>query len=89
MYLGYVSTKIITLTVLKLLTFLRTPLQQAGHWVDARLIPDEVYANLECKGLLLDAGATSFFDEQIGSAWTEALQFGDAVSLFWMIIDFD
>jgi hypothetical protein len=82
MFLGYVSTKPIPLMVLKLLTFLRTPLQQAIHPGDKRLSPDEKYSNWECKGLLLDAGATSVFDEQIGSPWTEALQFGDAVSLF-------
>jgi hypothetical protein len=81
-FLGYVSTKPIPLTVLKLLTFHRTPLQQANHCHDIALSLNEVYANWECKGLLLDAGATSVFDEQIGTPWTEALKYGDAVSLF-------
>jgi hypothetical protein len=81
-FLVYVSTKPIPLTVLKLLTFHRTPLQQARHSIDLNLSPDEVYANWECKGLLLDAGATSVFDERMETPWTEALQYGDAVSLF-------
>jgi hypothetical protein len=89
MFLVYVSTKPIPLTALKLLTFHRTPLMQAEHSRDISRSLDEDYANWECKGLLLDAGATSVFDEQLENPWTEALQFGDEVSLFSMIIDFD
>jgi hypothetical protein len=82
MSLGYVSTKPIPLTVLKLLTFHRTPLQQNRDSGDLGLSSNESYANRECKGLLLDAGATSVFDERAENPWTEALQYGDAVSLF-------
>jgi hypothetical protein len=80
MFLAYVS-KPIPLTVLKLLNFHRTPLNQAKHTFDLIFSPDELKANWECKGLLLDAGATYVFDEQTETPWTEALQYGDAVSL--------